>query len=118
MGRTMSDLMNAPAILDKLSVIESILLKVESEDLQSEYVDPMDTSISNEGNLVVISRESMSPVMVNVLEKAGRLVQDAKRILNISSSVSVKLETSLPHNEYKNNCYRNSIFFDEQPATL
>ncbi|KAM4627455.1 uncharacterized protein ACJ7VT_002401 isoform 1-T1 [Polymixia lowei] len=97
--------------------LESGLLRRELSDKGNSFVDVLDAQWECEGELIPLDPAVLNPREFLVYQH-GLFLINTLHNLKLTPAVSLKMAGSLPNNNYFNNAFRNSFFYQEAEETL
>ncbi|XP_051935125.1 uncharacterized protein LOC127609336 isoform X2 [Hippocampus zosterae] len=104
----------------ELSPLFQLLKGVEQElkgKSVNRFVDVLERQWECEGELIPLKPSSLSPRELLVYQH-GLFLMHTMNALHLTPDVSLQIATSLPNNNYHNNAFRNSFFYQEEDETL
>ncbi|XP_034025206.1 uncharacterized protein si:dkey-103g5.4 [Thalassophryne amazonica] len=101
----------------KCSAHAAGLLQAESADRGKSFVDILEAQWDCEGELIPLDSSLLNPREFLVYQH-GLFLLNTLHNLKLTPSVSLQIAATLPHNNYFNNAFRNSFFYQESQATL
>ncbi|XP_060902571.1 uncharacterized protein si:dkey-103g5.4 [Labrus mixtus] len=93
------------------------LLRGELADRGQSFVDVLEAQWECEGELVPLDLSLLNPREYLVYQHGLFLIHTLND-LNLTSTISLQIAASLPNNNYVNNAFRNSFFYQEAEETL
>ncbi|XP_068440228.1 uncharacterized protein si:dkey-103g5.4 isoform X2 [Clinocottus analis] len=93
------------------------LLRGELADRGKSFVDVLDAQWECEGELVLLDLSVLNPREFLVYQH-GLFLMRTLHNLKLTPDISLQIATRLPNNNYFNNAFRNSFFYQEAEETL
>ncbi|XP_034723644.1 uncharacterized protein si:dkey-103g5.4 [Etheostoma cragini] len=93
------------------------LLRGELEDRCKGFVDILDAQWECEGELIPLDLSLLNPREFLVYQH-GLFLMHTLQNLKLTPAISLQIASSLPNNNYFNNVFRNSFFYQEAEETL
>ncbi|KAF7667131.1 hypothetical protein LDENG_00077930, partial [Lucifuga dentata] len=96
---------------------EAGLLRGGSADKANSFADVLDAQWECEGELIPLDSAVLNPREFLVYQH-GLFLLHTLQSLKLTPSISLQIADSLPNNNYFNNAFRNSFFYQEAEETL
>ncbi|XP_056230182.1 uncharacterized protein si:dkey-103g5.4 [Seriola aureovittata] len=93
------------------------LLSGELMDGGKSFVDVLDAQWECEGELIPLDPSVLNPREFLVYQH-GLFLMHTLHNMNLTPAISLQIAASLPNNNYLNNAFRNSFFYQEAEETL
>ncbi|XP_060928461.1 uncharacterized protein si:dkey-103g5.4 [Limanda limanda] len=93
------------------------LLRGELSDEGNSFIDILDAQWECEGELVPVDPSVLNPREFLVYQH-GLFLMQTLHSLQLTPAISLQIAASLPNNNYLNNAFRNSFFYQEAEETL
>ncbi|XP_051254705.1 uncharacterized protein si:dkey-103g5.4 isoform X3 [Dicentrarchus labrax] len=93
------------------------VLKGELADKGKSFIDVLDAQWECEGELIPLDPSVLNPREFLVYKHGLFLIQTLNN-LKLTPEISLQIADSLPNNNYFNNAFRNSFFYQEAEETL
>ncbi|KAL1260729.1 hypothetical protein QQF64_008556 [Cirrhinus molitorella] len=93
------------------------LLKIQPPGAGRTFMDFMDAQWECEGELFQVSYETLNPRQL-LLYQHGQFLLQHLHLHKMIPSVTLQLASALPFNDYQNNAFRNSFYYQEGEKTL
>ncbi|XP_067306926.1 uncharacterized protein si:dkey-103g5.4 isoform X3 [Pseudorasbora parva] len=93
------------------------LLQIQPLGVGRSFVDFMDAQWECEGELIPVSSKILNPREL-LLYQHGQFLLQHLHLHNMIPAVTLQLASSLPFNDYNNNAFRNSFYYQEEERTL
>ncbi|XP_048016115.1 uncharacterized protein si:dkey-103g5.4 isoform X5 [Megalobrama amblycephala] len=92
-------------------------LKIQLSGAGRSFMDFMDAQWECEGELILVSSETLNPREL-LLYQHGQFLLQHLHLHKMIPAVTLQLASSLPFNDYNNNAFRNSFYYQEGDRTL
>ncbi|KAK7156390.1 hypothetical protein R3I94_006451 [Phoxinus phoxinus] len=99
------------------SVRDRGLLKIQPSGAGRSFMDFMDAQWECEGELILVSSDTLNPREL-LLYQHGQFLLQHLHLYKMIPAVTLQLASSLPFNNYNNNAFRNSFYYQEGERTL
>ncbi|XP_067222023.1 uncharacterized protein si:dkey-103g5.4 isoform X5 [Chanodichthys erythropterus] len=93
------------------------MLKFQPSGAGRSFMDFMDAQWECEGELILVSSETLNPREL-LLYQHGQFLLQHLHLHKMIPAVTLQLASSLPFNDYNNNAFRNSFYYQEGERTL
>ncbi|XP_044059103.1 uncharacterized protein si:dkey-103g5.4 isoform X2 [Siniperca chuatsi] len=93
------------------------LLRGELADRGKSFVDVLDAQWECEGELIPLDLSVLNPREFLIYQH-GLFLMHTLHNLKLTPNISLQIAASLPNNNYSNNAFRNSFFYQEAEGTL
>ncbi|XP_050984608.1 uncharacterized protein si:dkey-103g5.4 isoform X2 [Labeo rohita] len=93
------------------------LHKIQPSGAGRSFVDFMDAQWECEGELIQVSSETLNPRQL-LLYQHGQFLLQHLHLHKMIPAVTLQLASTLPLNDYHNNAFRNSFYYQEGQKTL
>ncbi|XP_026082104.1 uncharacterized protein LOC113058425 isoform X2 [Carassius auratus] len=93
------------------------LLKIQPPGAGQSFMDFMDAQWECEGELIQVSSETLNPRQL-LLYQHGQFLLQHLHLHKMIPAITLRLASTLPFNDYHNNAFRNSFYYQEEQKTL
>ncbi|XP_059389142.1 uncharacterized protein si:dkey-103g5.4 isoform X2 [Carassius carassius] len=93
------------------------LLKIQPLGAGQSFMDFMDAQWECEGELIQVSSETLNPRQL-LLYQHGQFLLQHLHLHKMIPAVTLRLASTLPFNDYHNNAFRNSFYYQKEQKTL